>query len=130
MYRKHFGLTHSPLGKQTPQLFDDGQLTLLQQRFHWLLESPGIGLLTGEAGVGKTAALRSLTATLNPHRYQVIYLAETDFGRLDLYRNLAVALGNGEPEPEVIAALQMRLPEASAMVAEHIRWALERLSSA
>jgi type II secretory pathway predicted ATPase ExeA len=93
MYRQHFGLTHSPLGKQTPQLWDDGQLSVLQQRFAWLLESPGIGLLTGEAGVGKTAALRSLTATLNPHRYQVIYLAETDFGRLDLYRNLAVALG-------------------------------------
>ncbi|MES9881471.1 MAG: ATP-binding protein [Sedimenticola sp.] len=59
----------------------------------WLLDSPGVGLLTGEAGVGKTAALRQLTQELNPHRYQVIYLSETDFGRLDLYRGLALALG-------------------------------------
>lgn len=43
--------------------------------------------------MGKTAALRALTQGLNPHRYQVIYLAETDFGRLDLYRALALALG-------------------------------------
>ncbi|WP_420824625.1 hypothetical protein [Thiorhodococcus mannitoliphagus] len=43
-----------------------------------------MGLLTGEAGVGKTAALRRLTQALNPHRYEVIYLAETDFGRLVL----------------------------------------------
>ena len=57
------------------------------------MDSPGLGLLTGEAGVGKTAALRALTQSLNPHRYQVIYLAETDFGRLDLYRALALALG-------------------------------------
>ena len=57
------------------------------------MESPGIGLLTGEPGVGKTAALRRLAQGLNPHRYQVVYLAETDFGRLDLYRSLALALG-------------------------------------
>lgn len=43
--------------------------------------------------MGKTAALRVLTASLNPHRYQLIYQAETDFGRLDLYRHLALALG-------------------------------------
>ena len=34
-----------------------------------------------------------MTQSLNPHRYQVIYLAETDFGRADLYRGLALALG-------------------------------------
>ena len=93
MYQQHFGLKHAPLGKQTPQLWDDGVLVTLHSRFQWLLDSPGLGLLTGEAGVGKTAALRQLTETLNPHRYQVIYLAETDFGRLDLYRSLALALG-------------------------------------
>ena len=93
MYRQHFGLKHTPLGKQTPELWDDGTLSTLGARFQWLLESPGVGLLTGEAGVGKTAALRQLTQGLNPHRYRVIYLAETDFGRLDLYRGLALALG-------------------------------------
>lgn len=93
MYRQHFGLKHSPLGKEHTALWDDGTLARLHERFQWLLHSPGLGLLTGEAGVGKTAALRQLTRGLNPHRYQVIYLAETDFGRLDLYRSLALALG-------------------------------------
>ncbi len=93
MVLQHFGLKHYPLGKAHTELWDDGFLDRLNQRFTWLLESPGVGLLTGEAGVGKTAALRQLTQALNPHRYQVIYLAETDFGRLDLYRSLALALG-------------------------------------
>lgn len=93
MYRQHFGLKHPPLGKEHTELWDDGTLTQLHERFQWLLQSPGLGLLTGEAGVGKTAALRKISQTLNPHRYQVIYLAETDFGRLDLYRSLALALG-------------------------------------
>ncbi len=93
MITHHFGLTHIPLSKQTKTLWDDGMLAHLNTRFQWLLQSPGIGLLTGEPGVGKTAWLRQVTETLNPHRYQVIYLAETDFGRFDLYRQLAIEFG-------------------------------------
>lgn len=93
MYQQHFGLRHSPLGKEHLELWDDGALALLDERFNWLLQTPGVGLITGEPGVGKTAALRRLTSALNPHRYHVIYEAETDFGRLDLYRALASALG-------------------------------------
>ena len=93
MYLQHFGLRHPPLGKESPDLWDDGALARLGERFDWLLKSPGVGLLTGEPGVGKTAALRRLTAKLNPHRYQVIYHPETDFGRLDIYRCLAESMG-------------------------------------
>jgi type II secretory pathway predicted ATPase ExeA len=93
MYRQHFGLKAAPLDKGAAELWDDGDLVRLNERFQWLLQSPGLGLLTGDAGVGKTAALRQLAQGLNPHRYQVIYLAETDFGRADLYRSLALALG-------------------------------------
>jgi len=93
MYLQHFGLTHAPLGKATVELWDDGALAPLKERFQWLLETPGVGLLTGESGVGKTAAMRQLAQTLNPHRYRVLYQAETDFGRTDLYRSLAWSLG-------------------------------------
>jgi type II secretory pathway predicted ATPase ExeA len=93
MYLQHFGLAHAPLGKDLAEPWDDGALGTLAQRFEWLLSAPGIGLLTGEPGVGKTAALRRLTRSLNPHRYLVLYQAETDFGRVDLYRGLARALG-------------------------------------
>lgn len=93
MYLQHFGLRHPPLGKDPAEPWDDGALQHLGERFNWLLQSPGLGLLTGEPGVGKTAALRSLTAKLNPHRFMVLYQAETDFGRVDIYRGLARALG-------------------------------------
>ena len=65
MYRQHFGLTHHPLGKQTAELYDGGRLAALKERFDWLLHAPGVGLLTGLPGVGKTAALRALTAPLS-----------------------------------------------------------------
>jgi type II secretory pathway predicted ATPase ExeA len=94
MSKEHFGLTHTPLGKKVKKFWDDGQqLSNFTEKFQWLLESPGVGLLTGEPGVGKTAALRQITQNINPNRYQLIYMPETDFGRVDLYRHLALALG-------------------------------------
>jgi MSHA biogenesis protein MshM len=93
MYLQHFGLKAYPLAKGNLELFDDGQQTRLKTQFQWLLDSPGIGLLTGEPGVGKTAALYQLTNDLNPHRYQVVYTEDSDCSRRDLYGSLAIALG-------------------------------------
>jgi len=41
-------------------------------------------------------------------------------------RNLAVALGNAKTTPEIIGALRGRQAHESAMVREHVRWALAR----
>lgn len=93
MYQQHFGLKHAPLGKSNPSLWMNDSLELLKGRFTNLLHSPGIGLLTGEPGIGKTAALRYLTTALNPHQYQIFYLSETQFTSFDIYRQLAFKLG-------------------------------------
>src|SRR5512139_225614 len=45
-------------------------------------------------------------------------------------RNIAVALGNAPPAPEVQAALGTRLDHASVLVREHVAWALERQQKA
>jgi epoxyqueuosine reductase len=44
-------------------------------------------------------------------------------------RNIAVALGNGPASDEAIDALRARLDHPSALVREHVQWALERLGS-
>ncbi len=46
MYLQHFGLTHAPLGKKSKTLWDNGQIEKLKTRFQWLLDSPGIVVLT------------------------------------------------------------------------------------
>jgi epoxyqueuosine reductase len=45
-------------------------------------------------------------------------------------RNIAVALGNAPRSEKVIAALEARRADASALVREHVEWALERQRAA
>jgi epoxyqueuosine reductase len=41
-------------------------------------------------------------------------------------RNIAVALGNARPDDQIVTALQARMAHPSALVREHVHWALDR----
>ena len=44
-------------------------------------------------------------------------------------RNLAVGLGNATPDPAIVAALRARADDPSALVREHVAWAIRRQES-
>ena len=77
---ERFGLRHAPLPRDAcgPSFHEarDGYARLARV-FHWLADEPGLGLLVGDAGVGKTAALRHLCAQLPRPQYRVIYLCDS-----------------------------------------------------
>ncbi len=50
-------------------------------------------------------------------------------GHISWLRNLAVGLGNGPASPNAIAALTQRLAHPSALVREHVVWALQQLQT-
>lgn len=96
MYRKRFGLTGHPMPKdaQGKTFIEAGDgYARLGRAFRRLADEPGLGLLTGEAGLGKTAAMRNLCAQLPKPDYLVIYHCDTAVAPLDLYRSLATELG-------------------------------------
>jgi len=82
MYRQFFGLKHDPLGKDCTQLWDSGQIVKFEKQFKWLLQSPGIGLLTADPGLGKTAMLHQVTRALlrlgliYVNRLNIIYMRQ------------------------------------------------------
>ncbi|HUC47088.1 MAG TPA: ATP-binding protein, partial [Hyphomicrobiaceae bacterium] len=94
MYRQRFGLTGHPLPKdaQGKTFFDKSPgFKKLERAFRQLVADPGLGVLTADAGVGKTAALRHLCAQLPKPDYLVLYFcAATPF---DSYRALALEIG-------------------------------------
>ena len=75
MYRKHFALTDYPFDlKLAPEdLFASATLAKAEARLKHLLELRAIGLVTGEAGSGKTTVCRKIAAGLHPGLYRVFY---------------------------------------------------------
>ena len=95
MVRQRFSLTGYPLPKdaQGKTFFDNSPgFKRLERAFHQLKDDPGLGVLTAEAGAGKTAALRHLCAQLPRPDYLVLYLCATT-EPFDFYRALALETG-------------------------------------
>lgn len=96
MYRQRFGLTGHPLPQnaQGKTFFDKSPgYGRLRRRFQTLIQDPGLGILTGDAGVGKTSSIRNLCVGLPRPDHTVLYLCDTTASPLDLYRALAQELG-------------------------------------
>lgn len=94
--RDRFGLTAYPFPKnaQGKTFFEKTPgYARLRRCFRQLVEDPGLGLVTAEPGVGKTAAMRNLTGELPRPDHHVVYVCDTAVAPLDLYRTLAVEIG-------------------------------------
>jgi type II secretory pathway predicted ATPase ExeA len=94
-YLQRFGLTHDifPQNAQGRTFFEAKGYARLKRRFDMLGRQPGVGVLTGEVGVGKTSAIRNLCAGLPRPDFRVVYLCDTAISPVELYRQLAVELG-------------------------------------
>ena len=95
-YRSRFGLAHHPLPRDASgknfYVQTDGYMQL-EMYFQDLLDEPGLGVLTADTGVGKTAAIRNLCASLPEPDFKTLYLCDTAVSAFDLYRTLALELG-------------------------------------
>jgi len=95
-YRQRFGLTHHPLPRDAAGssfFCQTKALNQLEDCFTSLVEEPGLGVLTAEAGVGKTAALRNICSQLPSPDFRVVYLCNSAASPFDVYRTLALELG-------------------------------------
>lgn len=93
-YTARYGLEFNPFLKNSKEvLVETQEYKEVQFRLKYLLSTKGFGLLTGSAGKGKTTALRSFAASLNPSLYKVIYSSLSTLTVMDFYRNLAAELG-------------------------------------
>ena len=77
MYLTHFALTQFPFEPSLhhDQLFPSRAASETETRLQHLIDLRGIGLLTGEAGCGKTSLCRRVTSALHPGCHRVHYVA-------------------------------------------------------
>lgn len=96
-YIARYGLEFNPFLKNSKDiLLETQEYKELRFRLDYLLSTKGFGLLTGSPGKGKTTAIRSFTATLNPSLYKVIYSSLSTLTVMEFYRYLVAELG-GQP---------------------------------
>lgn len=96
MYRRRFGLTCHPMPKNVmgKTYFEQHPgYQRLKKHFDQLIADPGLGILTADAGIGKTAAIRNLCHQLPKPGHMVLYICDTTVSPVDLYRTLALELG-------------------------------------
>jgi type II secretory pathway predicted ATPase ExeA len=95
MYRKHFALSAFPfdLTPEPDALFASSSLGEAEARLKHLLELRGIGLITGEAGSGKTTVCRKVAAALHPGLYRVFYVPLSTGNVMDMYKSIGWELG-------------------------------------
>jgi type II secretory pathway predicted ATPase ExeA len=91
----HFGFTRTPFSKSLApgELFSRPPHQEAVARILHCVNESALGVVTGEVGAGKTVAARAARASLDPSRYQVIYIANPAFGTRGLYVTVVRALG-------------------------------------
>jgi general secretion pathway protein A len=99
MHLGFYSLTTAPFTKESDSrhLFISPALSEGSARLEYLKTARGIGLVTGEAGSGKTSLLRRFAQSLNPSLSKAIYFPLSTLTVMDFYRGLAACLGE-EPK--------------------------------
>lgn len=111
----YFGFTTMPFGRALAPsaLFRSSAHAEACARLGWLIDERGLGILTGEVGAGKTVALRSATAALEPSRFQAVYCPNPTVGGRGILSLIVSSLG-GTPRFHR-AALVPQAAEALAL---------------
>lgn len=93
-YLMKFGLETNPFNKNSGDF--KLELTNYKQlifRLHHLEEIKGIGLITGEPGLGKSSAVRYWSDSLNKNLFKVIYIPHSTVTVHEFYRDLCEKFG-------------------------------------
>ena len=93
-----FGLTRMPFGRDLPaaRLHRHADCAEAAARIAWAVSARTIGVLTGEVGTGKTAAVRAAVTALDPAGHNVIYIGNPAAGIRGILAAAVTALG-GRP---------------------------------
>lgn len=115
--QSYFGFSRMPYGRDLApgMLFTSADHTQAAARIAYGIDTRGITVVTGEVGVGKTAAARAAVHRADAARHQLIYIADPTAGARGIYHQVVAALGG---RPSFYAAVLG--PQArGALAAEH-----------
>lgn len=88
-----FGITYNPFVKNSKFIeYKSNDFKQLIIRLNHLTKNNGLGIITGEPGLGKTTAVRLWSSSLNTSSYNVIYIKLSTLSICEFYTQLASSL--------------------------------------
>lgn len=95
MYEAFFNLDQTPFVRNLPvtDLYEDNDTVEIHDRLVYAAQKQLFAVLIGDAGIGKTTALRRLKESLNATEYAVLYLADSKLTPRHFYNGLLEQLG-------------------------------------
>ena len=87
-YYTRFGLEYNPFIKNnsTKHYYESSDLKEAKYKLDYLFKTKGIGVITGNPGMGKTTTIRKYLNELNRALYKPIYICMTTLNDNDFYR--------------------------------------------
>ena len=95
MFEAYFGMTKTPFSRNLPasELYDSQSMLEIISRLNYAAERQLFAVVTGECGTGKTTTIRKLRDTLDPAKYEIMYLADSKLTPRHFYKGLLEQLG-------------------------------------
>jgi len=102
--QNHWGLTRSPFAASIPtaSLVTTRGHSEAVARIRWAISQPGIAVVAGEVGAGKTVAARAALAGIEPARHISVYVPDPTIGLKGIHAHIVTTLG-GQPRYGVAA---------------------------
>lgn len=95
MFESFYGFTRTPFTRDidTSALYYPETLDEMVGRLEYAAGRQLFAVITGDAGTGKTTMLRKFRDTLEPGRFQILYLADSKLTPRHFYKGLLEQLG-------------------------------------
>jgi type II secretory pathway predicted ATPase ExeA len=113
-YEEYFSFSGTPFCRDIPaeELLKTKGWNELVERLKHVAKNREFGVFTGEAGTGKTTALRRMTSELDKNRFRVLYVYDSDLTPRNFYVETLHQLGyspklfRGDTKRQLMKALE------------------------
>ena len=95
MFEEFYSLTNTPFTKDIPveSLYNSNIVEEVTSRLEFVADRQQFALVVGCCGAGKTTIIRKLQTTLNPEKYKVLYVSDSQMTPRNFYTVLLEQFG-------------------------------------